>query len=130
MKARVSGLTLAETLVSLTVLILVMLSVLNLFPSSMSILRGTRSAWLARAAAQDKVETLASQPFATIALGLDETSDLTLSDNSQCHLHTTVSAVNGHSPTHLKRIRCEATWQGRAGQKSAVQEVYVHSVRR
>ena len=122
--------TLAETLVSLTVLILVMLSVLNLFPSSMSILRTTRSGWLARSAAQDKIEELASRPFATIPLGFDEEGEVTLSDDSKCHFHTTVTRVDGHSPEHLKRIRCEVVWKGKVNDKTASQEMYVHSVRR
>lgn len=120
----------AETLVSLTVLILVMLSVLNLFPSSMSILRTTRSGWLARAAAQDRIEEMASRPFATIPIGFDEEGEITLSDDSKCHFHTTVSAVDGHKPEHLKRVRCQVTWKGKVNEKSASQEMYVHSVRR
>lgn len=125
-----SGLTLAETLVSLTLLSLLMVAVLNLFPSSMTIVKMTRTGWLARATAQDRVEALAARPFTELVIGYDHQEDVTLSDGATTHLRTTVTAVDGHLPRLLKRVRCEATWDGRATRKSAVQEFYVNSVRR
>lgn len=124
------GLTLAETLVSLTLLSLLMVAVLNLFPSSMTIVRITRTGWLARSLAQDRVEALAAQPFAKLEIGHDVEEKVVLRDSAVVKLKTTITAVDGHLPKYLKRIRCDVTWDGRAAQKSASQEFYVHSVRR
>ncbi len=127
---RSRGLTIAETLVSLTLLSLLMLAVLNLFPSSMTVVAGTRTARLARAAAQNKVEALAAQPFAALSVGLNESSDQELPDGTTARLTTTVSAVAGYDVKFLKRIRCQVAWRRRAIESTATQEVYVHALRR
>ncbi len=130
MKRRQPGLTLAETLVSLTLLSLLAVAVLNLFPSSLTIVRITRTGWLARAAAQDRVERLASQPFPTLDEGYSKEEKVTLRDGAVAELRTTITKVDGYDPKFLKRIRCDISWEGRAALKSASHEFYVHSVRR
>lgn len=124
------GLTLAETMVSLTLLSLLMVAVLNLFPSSMTTVRMTRTGWLARSAAQNRIEILAAQPFAGLEVGFEEETEVKLSDGSLAKLRTTISAVDDHPEKFLKRLRCEVSWDGRVNRKSAIQEVYVHSLRR
>lgn len=124
------GFTLAETMVSLTLLSLLMVAVLNLFPTSMTVVKQTRTGWLARSSAQNKLESLAAQPFATLQVGLEEVVEIKLSDGSLANLKTTVSAVDGHPEKFLKRLRCEVSWAGRVSRKSALLEVYVHSLRR
>ena len=125
-----SGLTLAETLVSLTILTLVMLAVLNLFPSAMSNARLTRNEWLARQAAQCKIEALAASPFGSLEVGTEQEDEVPLPDGAKASLRTTVSAVNGHPDKLIKCLRCEVSWPGRATTKTAVEEVYVHALRR
>jgi Tfp pilus assembly protein PilV len=128
--SRQRGLTIAETLVSLTVLSLLMIAVVNLIPSSLTVVRMTRTGWLAHAAAQDKIENLAGTPFPSLQVGLNEESDVTLSNGEVVHLVTTVTTLAGHDAKRLKRIACEATWKGRATKKKALHELYVHAVRR
>ena len=136
---KLAGLTLAETLVSLCLLSMLMVAVLNLFPTSMMIVRGTRTAWLARLAAQNEIEKAAARPFAKLATssgGPTTISDgpVTLTDGTIVALRLTVSEVPGHytsdSRPLLKRIACDVTWQGRAVQRTIHQELDVHSLRR
>ncbi len=124
------GLTLAETLVSMTLLVLLLVSVLNLLPSSMAVVQQTRTDQLARNVAQNKVEVLAARPFADLPIGYDENEQHTLSDGRVVRLRTTVSAVDGHLPKRLKRLRCEADWSLGVRQRKVVQEFYVPSIRR
>lgn len=130
------GLTLAETLVSLCLLSLLMVAVLNLFPTTMMVVRGTRTGWLARLAAQNEIERLAAIPFADLHVGTVKDEDVTLSDGAKIHLRSAVAEVEGHytnTPDHrplLKRITCDVSWQGRAVTRTAHQELDVHSLRR
>ena len=130
MRRRPAALALGETLVSLTLLTLVMVAVLNLFPSSLGNARLTRTGWLARTAAQDKIEQLAARPFATLEPGYREMVQVKLADGVKATLVTTISAVDGHPPKLLKQIRCQATWPGRGTSKTATEELHVHSLRR
>lgn len=125
-----AGLTLAETLLSLTLLTLVMLAVLNLFPSALANARLTRTGWLARAAAQNEVEALAGRPFGALQVGWREERDVRLPDGSDAHLVLSVEAAAGHPQRLLKRLQCQVSWKGRATQKTATEEVYVHALRR
>ena len=127
---KTTGLTLAETLLSLTLLTLVMLAVLNLFPSALANAKLTRTGWLARVAAQNEIEALAGQPFGALRVGTRQAQSVTLPDGAVADLVTTVEAAPGHPQRLLKRIRCQVTWKGRATQKSAIEEVYVHALRR
>lgn len=124
------GLTLAEMIVSLTLLTLLLVSVVNLFPSSMANVRLIRTAQLARTAAQNRIEILASQPFNSLQVGTLDEETIKLSDGQPVHLKTSITAVDGYEPKRLKRLRCEAEWQGRARRQTAVQELYVNSIRR
>lgn len=125
-----TGLTLAETLVSMTLLTLLLVSVLNLLPSSMAVVRQTRTDQLARIAAQNKLEILAARPFADLPVGYDEGVEVSLSDGSPVRLRTTVGAVEGYPPKRLKRLRCVASWTAGGRQHRIDQEFYVHSIRR
>lgn len=125
-----SGLTLAETLVSLTLLTLVMVSVLNLFPSSLSAVKHTRTSQLARMAAQNRIEALAAKPYSQLELGTVSDEQVPLSDGQKVQLHTTISEVRGHPVSRLKHLRCEAVWQGRTGPRKVVQEMHLASIRR
>lgn len=127
---KTSGLTLAETLLSLTLLTLVMLAVLNLFPSALANARLTRTGWLVRAAAQNEVEKLAGRPFGALQVGWSQEKDVQLPDGSQAHLASSIEAAAGHPQRLLKRIRCQVSWKGRATRKTALEEVYVHALRR
>lgn len=129
---RARGLTLSETLVALTLLSLLMVAALNIFPTTMMIVRGTRTDWLARSTAQDKLEYLAAEPFKKLALTVGEApwEKVTLADGVEIELRTTISTVADHPETMLKRIRVEARWDGRATKKSLEQELYVHALRR
>ena len=127
---RASGLTLVETLVSMTLLTLVMVSVLNLFPSSMAAVKHTRTAQLARAAAQNRIEALAARPFAELQLGTHPDEKLVLSNGQTVTLKVSISQVTGHPQERLKRLRCEALWRGRTEDRKAIGEMYVASIRR
>ena len=124
------GLTLAEMIVSLTLLTLLLVAVVNLFPSSMANVRLIRTSQLARTAAQNQVETLASQPFNSLQVGTTNEETQKLSDGQLVRLKTSITAVSGYEPKRLKRIRCEAEWYSRTRPQTAVQELYVNSIRR
>lgn len=103
---------------------------LNLLPSSMMVVRGTRTAWLARLAVQDELETRASTPFAQLALGTIGPQEIKLSDGSPAELTVTISTVDGHPERLLKRISVDLSWQGRAVRRTCHQEIHVHALRR
>ena len=117
-------------IVSLTLLSLLLVAVVNLFPSSVANVRLIRTGQLARTEAQNRIEVLASQSFNSLQVGYRNEETVKLSDGQSVHLKTTITAVDGYEPKRLKRLRCEAQWQVRTRNQSTVQELYVNAIRR
>lgn len=124
------GLTIGESLVSLSLLSLVMVGVLNLFPSTLSVIGGSRIRAQANSAAQDRLEQMASEPFANLTIGSQTSEEVEVSDKVKVKLTKSVAAAPGHDPKFLKSLECRAEWSSRGAPQSVTRGLYVHSLRR
>ena len=118
----------AETILATVLLALISLAVVNLFPSTLSVVNRARQENLANLTAHDQLERLAALPFDSLVLGTQDLGDPPLPEGFT--LTGEVLSVNGYSTTHLKAIRTTVSWSQKGKERSVQQELYVHSVRR
>jgi Tfp pilus assembly protein PilV len=132
MTKKSAGLTIAETMVSLTLLSLLLVGVLTVFPSSMSLVGTVRTGREARLLAQNQIEQMASRPFGSLALGQIPATEVHLADGTEVLLESSISPVAGVGvDAPIKHLRCQASWMSKSKVSHVeVREVYVHGLRR
>lgn len=122
------GLSLAENIVAASLLALVVMSLLNLFPSALGVSHRVRQESLARRLSQNALEELSARPFAELTPG---TQAVNLEGVPEEFVVTaTVDDVDGYSVDFLKTVQVEVSWPDRGRTRSTRLEVYVHAVRR
>lgn len=114
---------------SLSLLSMLLIGVLTLFPSALTVVTLVDAGRAARLQAQSRIESLAATPFHELRLG-DRHEDITLPAAGPVKLRTSVRQVPGFSVERLKSLRCTATWKVRQKEHVHVREMYVHNLRR
>lgn len=120
--------SLAESVVALTLLSLLVLLVLNLFPSALTTVNYSRQKHVATVTAHDALEILASRDFSSLTLGTQTLNSLSVPSGFTLALE--VSEVSGYRPEFLKRIVALVSWEQRGKIRTVRQELYVHSIRK
>lgn len=118
--------SLAETAVAASLLCLLLIGVLNLFPSALAAVSSSKQNSQANTLAQNALEFFAAKPFASLAMGTQPNSGLSVPEGFT--LVVEVQPVDTYSPEFLKRVKATVTWTFRARQKKVVQELYVQPV--
>jgi prepilin-type N-terminal cleavage/methylation domain-containing protein len=123
------GLTLIEIIVSLLILSLVLILVLNLFPSSMAAARQGEQIVQADNIASSLLDEYAGKPFSKLVIGVED-----LEDREYDHViykpRLQILDIGGTDPDNLKGLRATVEWTVRGQKRTAVHELWVANVRR
>lgn len=125
-----SGLSLAEIVITVTLLGFIMMTLFNIFPSSMGAIRHAEHQMIASNLAQSILEEKMAGPFneLSIAPALDP---VTGPDNTLYTLHDyTPFTITDTDPQYLMGIRISVSWQERNRSYTMAREIYVSSIQR
>ena len=117
----------AETIVAASLLAVLLVTVLNIFPTAMTTTRLSGERYRANLLAHDTLDLVAARGFAQIPLGLIDSSTLPVSPPYS--LEAEIEAVPGFSIDLLKRIRVRVSWTHRNRTRTVTQELDVQPAR-
>lgn len=113
--------TLVENLLAFTLISLVLILLLNLFPSSMATVRKSEQRYQALTLADSLVEEQAARPFSKLVVGSHQQSD-----NGEYQIHTEILAIPGENPAWLKNVRVTVSWKYRDQPRQVMREMRLH----
>ncbi|MCW5867666.1 MAG: hypothetical protein KIS61_10415 [Candidatus Eremiobacteraeota bacterium] len=113
--------TLVENLLAFTLISLVLILLLNLFPSSMATVRKSEQRYKALTLAGNRLEEQTAMPFSKLVLDSSEHHPV---DDYQ--VQTEVLAIDGEDKAWLKLIRVTVSWKYRDQSRKVVRETRVH----
>ena len=117
----------AETVVAASLVSLLLIGILNLLPSTLTTVSYVEQRQTAVLLAQDALNAVAARPFESLNEGTQDISLLTVPPDLT--LTVTVGEVPGYSPSFLKRVTAEVSFEHHASTKKFKQELYVHPAR-
>jgi hypothetical protein len=120
------AMSLAETSVAASLLCLLLITVLNLFPSALAAVSSSRQHHEANVLAQNVLETFAARPFGGLDLGIQSNTGITVPQGFT--LVVDVQPVDSYSTEFLKKVTATVTWRFRNTDKQIQQELYLQPV--
>lgn len=115
------GFTLVENLMAFTLIALVIILLLNLFPSSMATVRRSEQRYQALTLAGNVLEQQAALPFGKLVPGSSVESK-----SGDFTVRTEVVKVDGEDVSWLKGVRVTVSWTWQEQQREVVRELRVH----
>lgn len=118
--------TLVENLLAFTLISLVLILLLNLFPGSMATVRKSEQRFKAITLADAVLEQQAALPFSKLTV--PSSQDLDPVDYEQTHYsrRLEILPVAGEDQSWLKLVRVTVSWTYRQQPRQVVQELRVH----
>jgi hypothetical protein len=110
-------------LVAGALLCLIVVSVVNLFPSAMVALSHSNQNQQASVLAQDALEALSARPFSSLTAGPQALTEVQAPKGFAVAVE--VGPVEGYPLEHLKKVSALVSWSTRRGPKSLRQDVYL-----
>lgn len=120
------GVSLVETLLAATLAGVVLVLVLNLFPSSMATVRKAEQRTRASALADSLLEARLTLPFRDLPVGYQQDLPDLSADGLDYRRRFTVAAVPGESSDHLRALHVKVTWVYRDRTLELDREVWKH----
>ena len=120
------GLSLVETIFSLALLALVLIVVLNLFPSSMATVRVAEQRYRAETLAASVLDDQVSQPFSSLTVGLSQDLAASIYDQVAYRPHLDISAAGTEDPNYLKSVKITVQWTYRGQPRAVIRELWIH----
>lgn len=120
------GMSLAETSVAASLLCLLLITVLNLFPSALAAVGSSKQHQEANTLAQNALESFAARPFNALTLGVQANTGIVVPAGYT--LVVDVQPVDTYSTEYLKKVTATVTWTFRKQNKKVEQELYVQPV--
>lgn len=115
------GYTLVENLMAFTLIALVMILLLNLFPSSMATVKRSEQRYEALTLAGNLLEQQAALPFSKLVPGSAVESKV-----GDFKIRTEVRTIDGEDPSWLKSVRVTVSWTYQEQTREVVRELRVH----
>ena len=115
------GYTLVENLMAFTLIALVMILLLNLFPSSMATVKRSEQRYEALTLAGNVLEQQAALPFTKLVPG-----SVVESEVGDFKIRTEVRKIDGEDPSWLKTVRVTVSWTYQEQTREVVRELRVH----
>lgn len=125
--SRTVGFTLGEVAVGVGLLSLILVSLLNLFPSSLIAIRNGERRQVAHRVAQNTLEVAMASPFSSLRSDSPELAQVNVPEGYR--LTVVVSAVPPYPEDHLKRVSAVVEWEHHGKRLRLEEEVYVHPAR-
>ncbi len=120
------GFTLAEIAVSLGIVSLLLLFVLNLFPSALVAQKGAEERLQAGSLARSLLEQQLDVPFGQLPVGLRRSLPAVNRDGVLYQVQLQVDASQGVDARFLRVLRVMVRWQSRGQQRSLQRELHKH----
>ena len=120
--------SLAETALSLTLIGLLLLFVLNLFPSALVAQKTAEHRLTASSLARSLLEEQMDQAFGQLPVGLERTLPPVSSGGVEYQPRFTVTASPQADPKYLRVLRLEVRWEFRGQTRLVVREVWKHQL--
>jgi hypothetical protein len=114
---------LGEVLVAGALLCLIVMSVINLFPSAMVALSHSNQNQQAHLLAQDALEAMSARPFSSLVAGPQALTEIQAPPGFAITVE--VGPVGEYPLEHLKKVSAMVSWSTRRGPKSLRQDVYL-----
>lgn len=121
------GLSVAETIAATSLLCLLLISVVNIFPAVLTTVELTRQRNTANLLAHDALEVVAARPFGGLEIGAQDVSTIPVPTNFT--LSVEAFEVDEYESEFLLGLRSRVSWQYRDQTREVVQELYVHPAR-
>jgi len=115
------GFSLIENLMAFTLIALVLILLLNLFPSSVATVRKSEQRYEALTLAGNLLEQQAARPFSKLVVGTVEESEV-----GAFKVRTEVRKVDGENEAWLKSIRVTVNWTYQEQVREVTRELRVH----
>jgi hypothetical protein len=125
-QSAVRAISLAETAVAGSLLCLLLITVLNLFPAALAAVGSSKQTHTADTLAQNALETFAARPFSGLALGAQSNEGIAMPQGFT--LQVEIQPVDGYSTEYLKKVKATVSWTYRQQNKAVMQELYVQAV--
>jgi type II secretory pathway pseudopilin PulG len=120
------GFTLVETLLSFTLTAIMLVLILNIFPTSMASVHQAEQRQLAASMAMSVLEQRVQQPFNALQVGLTAESGPQTVDSVEYRTHFTVSKVPDRDENFLRALKVTVTWKYQGRELHLSREIYVH----
>lgn len=121
------GFTLAETVLGFGLLSLVIILVLNLFPSSMATVRTAEQRYQAETLASSILEEKSALPFAQLPVAPEIDLGRQIYDQIPYQIYFQVSNADG-DPAYLRSLRVRVEWDYKTHHRQVLREVLVHKL--
>lgn len=118
--------TLAETAVSFALLGLLVLFLINLFPSALMAQRVTEQRLQAGSLARSLLEQQLDQPFAELPVGLARDLQSTEMAGIAYHPRLVVTALPDSDPRYLRLLQLTVWWEWRGQRREVVRQLARH----
>ena len=120
------GISIAETLVAIFLLALLILTVFNMFPTTVLANRQGSERLQAVTVAQSALAEARSRPFGNLTIGMVESLPPRTSGGTQFNAELKVLAPNEGDPDRLKVLEVTVTWQARNIERSIQERLWIH----
>ncbi|MFN8611356.1 MAG: hypothetical protein U0931_27675 [Vulcanimicrobiota bacterium] len=115
------GFTLAENMLAFSLISLVLILLLNLFPSSMATVRRSEQRYQALTLADNMLERQASRPFSKLPVGTVEDSQ-----QGDYKIHLEIVKAGDEDPAWLRTARVTVSWTYQSQSKEVTRELRLH----
>lgn len=115
------GLSLAETVLATTLAGMMLVLIINLFPSSMATVRKAELRLRAATLADSLLEQKSVLPFSKLPVGLSQETE-----EKPFHLTFTVVKVDAENDSYLRELRVKVQWEDRGVKLELTRKLYKH----
>ena len=121
------GATLIEVLLAFTLTALMIVLILNLFPTSMATVRQAEQRQVAGTLAESQLERRARLPFSSLPVGLrEQIPSPPPQDGIEYHTQLEVTQVLGEDPQFLRALKVTVRWDYRGRSLQLTRQLYLH----
>lgn len=125
-----AGFSLAETVLSIFLLSLVVILLVNLYPTSMLTVRQGENRFQAEQIAASELARLQSESFDDLVVGSAQDLDPVFHESLRFDRRVEVFEVPPNSDEHLKGVRVTVSWKERNEVRQVSQELYVVDIQK
>jgi hypothetical protein len=130
---RISGLSLAELVITVTLFGFIIMLLFNIYPTSIGAIKHGQLLFESSSLAQSKIEEIRREPFTTLDAPPASVDDY-FSDRTLYHIDYTAIDVKSLDPAvntdMLKGIRVTISWKERTNEYSIFKDLYISKIQR
>lgn len=117
-----------ETILSMALVGLLLVFVLNLFPSALAAQRGADQRLMAATLARSLLEQQLDRPFKDLPVGLRQELEPVEKGSVVYHIRLEVEAASGVDPGYLRILRLSVRWTHQGVEREVKRELWKHQL--